>query len=124
MVWNVFGDFSLPDRFHEATKELLGPPLNPSAGNNGVPFAVDAEARLAALERTGAFDNIEHQTGTWPLFLNPDQTVALYATYSNITIRPDRQEVLSELRRIAREDFQGTVTRNVVTSLYVAQRRP
>jgi SAM-dependent methyltransferase len=123
MVSNLFGDSSLPDPFHEATKDLLGLPLGPSASDGEVPFALDAEARLAALERTNAFHNIEHRTGTWPLFLNPDQTVALYATYSNVIIRPDRQEVLSELHRIARDDFRGLVTRNMVTSLYVAQRR-
>jgi SAM-dependent methyltransferase len=123
MLWNLFGDSSLPDPFHEATKDLLGPPLGHSAGRGEVPFALDAEARLAALERTNAFHNIEHRTGTWPLFLDPDQTVALYATYSNVIIRPDRQEVLSELHRIARDDFGGLVTRNMVTSLYVAQRR-
>lgn len=124
MLWNEFGDPRLTDPFHEATKNLLGPPLNPSAGNSHVSFAFDAEARLAALRRTDAFDNVEHRTGTWSLSLNPDQTVALYATYSNVIIRPDYQEVLNELHRIARVDFQGVVIRNMVTSLYVAQRRP
>ena len=124
MLWNLFGDSRFPDPFHESTKDLLGPPLSPSAGKGEVPFALDAEARLAALERTNAFDNIEHRTGTWPLFLTPDQTVALYATYSNVIVRPDREEVLNELHRIASDDFQGLVTRNMVTSLYVAQRRP
>jgi hypothetical protein len=37
--------------------------------------------------------------------------------------RPDREAVLAELRRIARDQFQGRVTRNMVTSLYVARRR-
>ena len=89
-----------------------------------MPFALDAEARFAALERTAAFDNVEHRTNAWSLVLDPDQTVALYATYSNINIHPDREDVLAELRRIARDEFQGCVTRNMVTSLYVAQRRP
>ena len=123
MLWNVFGDCRRPDPFHEATKSLLNKPLSPSAGNGEMPFALDAEARLAALERTDAFDNLEHRTSAWSLVLDPDQTVALYATYSNINIRPDREEVLSELRRIARDEFQGRVTRNMVTSLYVARRR-
>jgi hypothetical protein len=78
---------------------------------------------LAALERTHMFDNVEHRTSAWSLVLDPDQTVALYATYSNINIRPDRETVLAELRRIAREEFQGRVTRDMVTSLYVARRR-
>ena len=124
MLWNVFGDSGRPDPFHEATKSLLNKPLSPSAGNGEVPFALDTDARLGALERTDAFDSIEHRTSTWSLVLDSDQTVALYATYSNINIRPDREDVLSELHRIARDEFKGSVTRNMTTSLYVARRRP
>lgn len=51
--WNVFGDHSRPDPFHLATKEMLGEPSSPSAGERGVPFGLDAEARLAALKRDG-----------------------------------------------------------------------
>jgi SAM-dependent methyltransferase len=123
MVWNVFGDSHRRDPFHEATKNLLRGPLSPSEGNGDIPFALDAGARLAALERTHAFDNVEHRTSAWSLVLDPDQTAALYATYSNINVRPDRGAVLTELRRIARDEFQGRVTRNMVTSLYVARRR-
>jgi hypothetical protein len=50
MVWNVFGDDSRPDPFHEATKALLNGPSSPSAGARNKPFALDAEARMAALE--------------------------------------------------------------------------
>ena len=124
MLWNVFGDSGRPDPFHEATKSILNKPLSPSAGNGNVPFALDTDARLAALERTDAFDSLEHRTSTWSLVLDADQTVALYATYSNINIRPDREDVLTELHRIARDDFQGCVTRNMTTSLYIARRRP
>jgi SAM-dependent methyltransferase len=101
MVWNVFGDDSRPDPFHEATQVLLAGPESPSAGAGGVPFALDAPARLAALDRAGAFEAGEHQTSRWSLVLDPDQTVALYATYSNIAARADRAEVLAELRRIS-----------------------
>ncbi len=123
MVWNVFGDSHRPDPFHEATKSLLNGYSSPSAGNGELPFALDAEARVAALERTQAFDNVEHRTTAWSLALDPDQTVALYATYSDINIRPDREAVLTELHRLARDDFHGRVTRNMVTSLYIARRR-
>lgn len=121
MVWNVFGDSRRPDPFHEATNALLSGPL--SLSNGDTPFALDVEARLAALERTHAFDPGEHRTSAWSLVLNPDQIVALYGTYSNINIRPDREAVLEELRRVARDEFQGRVTRNMVTSLYIARRR-
>jgi hypothetical protein len=123
MVWNVFGDSRRPDPFHEATQSLLAGPSSPSEGNGDRPFALDAEARLAALERTHAFDQVEHRTSTWSLALDPDRTAALYATYSNVNIRADREAVLTELRRIAREEFDGCVTRNMVSSLYIARRR-
>lgn len=124
MFWNTFGDPHRPDPFHEATKALLNGPSGPSAGGGDMPFALDSKARLAALEHTKAFDTIDHRNSAWSLVLDPDQTVALYATYSNVNIRPDREAVLTELGRIARDEFQGRVTRNVTTSLYVARRRP
>jgi hypothetical protein len=123
MVWNVFGDNSRADPFHEATKALLDGPSSPSAGSRDIPFALDADARMAALERTGAFDAIEFQANAWQLVLDPDQTVALYATFSNINIRPEREAILVELGRIARDEFHGSVTRNMTTSLYTARRR-
>jgi hypothetical protein len=46
------------------------------------------------------FDLVEHRTSAWPLVLYTDQTIALYATYSNVNIRPDRQAVLAELCRV------------------------
>jgi SAM-dependent methyltransferase len=123
MVWNVFGDNSRPDPFHEATKAFLPKPLSPSAGSRDIPFALDTEARVAALERAGAFDAIEYQASAWSLVLDPDQTVALYATFSNISICPDRGALLAELGRIARDEFHGRVTRNMTTILYTARRR-
>jgi hypothetical protein len=108
--------------FHLATKEMLGEPFSPSAGERGIPFGLDAEARLAALKRSGAFDIADARISTWSLVLDPNQTVALYATYSNINIRSDRETVLAELGRIARDKFGGRVVRNMTTSLYIARR--
>ena len=121
MVWNVFGDSS---PFHDATKSLLDGPSSPSAGNGEIPFALDSEARLGALAQSGAFEDVEHRASHWSIVLDADQTVALYATYSNVNIRPDRERVLAQLHRIALDEFDGRVTRNMVTSLYVARRRP
>ncbi len=123
MVWNVFGDNIRPDPFHEATKALVPAPLSPSAGSRDIPFALDAEARVAALERTGVFDAIEHRASAWSLVLDADETVALYATFSNIAIRADREAILAELDRIARDAFHGRVIRNMTTILYTARRR-
>jgi SAM-dependent methyltransferase len=121
-VWNEFGDDSRPDPFHEATQELLGAPTGPSAGERGVPFALDFEARLAALKHSGAFDLVENQANRWSLALDAQQTVALYGTYSNVNARSDRAAVLAELGRIAREDFENRVVRNMTTSLFMGRR--
>jgi SAM-dependent methyltransferase len=122
MVWNDFGDPDRADPFHEATKLLLNGPSSPNMGNNDIPFSQDKGARLSALKHTRAFESIDHRTSAWSLVLDPDQVVNPYATYSNINIRPDREAVLAELHRIARDKFQGRVTRNMLTSLYIARR--
>lgn len=123
VVWNVFGDPGRPDPFHEATKLLLAGPMGPSLDGRNIPFALDKEARLAALEQTQAFEDPEYRSSEWSLILDPEQIVNLYATYSNINIRADREFVLAELGRIAREEFHGCVTRNMTTCLYIARRR-
>ena len=122
MVWNDFGDPDRADLFHEATNVLLNGPSNPSMGDREIPFGQDKDARLKALEVTNAFDSIEHRSSAWSQVLDADQVVKLYATYSNINIRPDREAILAELGRIARDKFQGIVTRNMITSLYIARR--
>ncbi len=118
--WNVFGD-DRPDPFHEATKTLLGTLRSPSAGTRGIPFALDTAARIEAMRRSGAFDQIEHRSGAWSVELDPEQIAGLYATFSDLNARADRQAVLAELERIAREEFHGRVTRNMTTILYLAR---
>jgi SAM-dependent methyltransferase len=121
-VWNEFGDDRRADPFHDATQELLAAPASPSAGERGIPFALDIEARLAALKRSGEFDLVENHACRWSLILDAEQTVALYATYSNVNSRFDRKAVLAELGRIAREAFENRVVRNMTTSLYIGRR--
>jgi SAM-dependent methyltransferase len=123
-IWTVFGDASRPDPFHDATHALLAGYDSPSAGERGIPFGLDVDARTEALNRTGAFDRVEHRIVPWQLVLTADETVALYATYSNLTAREDREAVLKELGRIAREGFGGRVERNMTTSVFLGRRKP
>jgi hypothetical protein len=123
MFWNVFGDDNRPDPFHDATTVLLKGTSSPSVGDRKLPFALDAHSRIGALERTGAFEAVEHRISAWSLVLDAEQTIALYRTYSNINIRPDRETVFSEIGRVARDQFHGRGIRNMVTSLYIARRR-
>jgi hypothetical protein len=82
---------------------------------------LDSTARVEALRRTDAFDLIEYSSSAWSLHLDPEQTVALYATYWDIIGRPNREAVFTELGRIARDKFHGHVTRNMTTTLYMAR---
>lgn len=122
MIWNDFGDPDRADPFHEATNLLLNGPSSPAKGDRDIPFSQDRDARLRALKETNAFDCIGHRSSAWSLVLDPDQVVRLYATYSNINYRPDREAILVELGRIARDKFHSLVTRNMTTSLYMARR--
>ncbi len=122
-LWNVFGDDAYPDPFHDATRGVLAGPASPSAGKGGTPFALEAAARIAAIDATGAFERVLYQTSHWPLSLTADQIVALYATYSNVVAMPDCSQALTELHRVAENEFGGRVTRNITTILYLARRR-
>jgi SAM-dependent methyltransferase len=121
-VWHVFGDPGRYDAFHDATAAILRGPRTPSEGEAGLPFALDDAARIGALQRAGAFAAIAHRRESWTLTLTADQVPRIYSTFSQIAARPDRAAVLAELERIAIEQFDGRVTRNMTTSLYVARR--
>ncbi|HZZ88837.1 MAG TPA: class I SAM-dependent methyltransferase [Caulobacteraceae bacterium] len=124
-VWNLFGDDSRPDPFHDATTLLFeGAPASPGSNASGGPeYGLDAERRIGALRRAGAFEAIEHQVSQWSLELTADETVALYATYSNVNARADRADLLAALHKVAREPpFSDRVVRNMTTSLFIARR--
>jgi hypothetical protein len=126
MVWNVFGDESRPDPFHDATDALLNDgPKSPSQTAKGTSNALSANDWMSAFGRSGAFEDIAARAEPWELVIDPDQVVALYSTYSNITAYPpdERRQVLAELRRIASDEFGGRVIRNMITILYTARRK-
>lgn len=122
-VWNVFGDSTRPDPFHEATRELLQDVAPLPKSERGLEFALDADARISAIEKTGRFDEVTSDVRPWTLTLTAEETVALYATFSTTSLRADREAVLAELGRIARDEFGGRVVRNMTTSLYIGRRK-
>jgi SAM-dependent methyltransferase len=127
MVWNVFGDESRADPFHDATDALLNDgPKSPSQSAKGTSNALSANDWMSAFGRSGAFEAISADARPWELVIDPDQVVALYSTYSNIAAYPpdERRQVLAELHRIAADEFGGRVVRNMITILYTARRRP
>jgi SAM-dependent methyltransferase len=126
MWWNVFGDPSQRDAFHEATNSLLAHlDRSPSASSGGrPPFALDVDTRIAKLRSVGAFDNITSDIIRWTAVLNTVQVQGLYATFPSISRLPttQQQRLLEELGRIADDAFGGRVERHMVTPLYTAQR--
>jgi SAM-dependent methyltransferase len=125
MWWNVFGDSMRDDAFHDATVHLLEggtTPTHPPSFKH--PFALDEEARRADLAASGAFADIAVRMERWTLVLDPAQTRALYATYSQFAPLDDaeRNRILDALAEIAATQFDGRVERNMVTALYAARR--
>jgi SAM-dependent methyltransferase len=123
--WNVFGDPSLPDPFHDATEPLLRElAASPSAGTGGGPYALELAARSQELSDHG-FQDVEHETIRWTLDLDATQTRQLYATYSSIARLPNAQKaaILGEIERIADVEFGGRIERHMVTPIYTARRR-
>jgi SAM-dependent methyltransferase len=127
MWWNVFGDPSRRDDFHDATNSLLGNlETSPSGNAQGrPPSALDVDDRIADLQIIGAFHHIAHEAIRWTLTLNTTELTALYATFSPISSLPPAEQghVLEGLAKIAERQFGGTVERPMVTSVYIAQRK-
>ncbi len=118
--WNVYGDPTRADPFHEATTHLFGPKVVRQSE-----FALDTVARLADLAAAG-FVTDPPQLLRWTLQLDAEGVRRLYATYSNVTILPAeaRARLLDGLVEVARTQFADRVERNMVTIVYTARPGP
>jgi SAM-dependent methyltransferase len=124
--WNVFGDSERPDPFQKAIEPMLhelAPVLSFDAFAS-TPYALDAPARTAEIDATGAFGPVEHHVISWEGHHDAVGIRRLFATYSPWLALPEdqRNATLEALERIAREDFDDLVTRPYLTSLFLAQR--
>jgi SAM-dependent methyltransferase len=123
--WNVFGDNSRPDPFHDATTHLFaGQQLNYMAGaNDRPPYALDIEARLSELTEAG-FVSDPPELIRWTLRLDAPGVRSLYASYSNVAaLSPAEQtKLLDALADIASRQFANRVERNMTTAIYTARR--
>jgi SAM-dependent methyltransferase len=127
MWWNVFGDPSQLDAFHEATQDILsGVGRSPAAGpSGGLPHALEVDTRLAELTEVGEFEDISNEMIRWTLSLDTEGVRGLFATFSEITRLPDeqRRQVLDDLARVADERFGGRIEKPMVTAIYTARRK-
>ena len=120
LIWNVFQDLDRADPFHDATAQLLAPlAVSPSGAPDGIPFALDRDARRADALRAG-FEHVTYSESRWSFLLDTEQTGKLYEGFSHIQ-RLDaaaRTLLIEKLKRIADEEFGGRVERNVTSCLY------
>lgn len=125
LLWNVFGDSSRADPFHEDTVDLLGSlDASPSHAPDNVPFALDRQAREREFLQDGSFELALYAESRWKLKLNPEQVRMLYEGFSNIARLTEarRSQILAELAHIAETKFAGLVTRNMTSLLYLFRR--
>jgi SAM-dependent methyltransferase len=127
MWWTLFGEPGLKDEFMRAVDPYFeGLSQSPTSGEpGGPPFALDVEARGAALAAAG-FADVAHETVRWSARWDAKGIRALYGTFSPIARldEPRRTEILDGVAEIAERDFGGVVERTLVTSLYTARRAP
>lgn len=125
--WNVHDDPRQPDALHDALQPLLGglPHSRPGGAVDLDAFALDEPARVADLERTGAFTDIAVTRLRWSLALDPARARALFATFSPLLARPpdERERLLDGIADVVAQRFDGRLERAVVTPLYIARRR-
>jgi SAM-dependent methyltransferase len=125
MWWTLFGEGSRKDEFMRAIDHLfVDLERSPSAGREGgPPFALDVDARLAALDSAG-FVDAQHDVVRWTTSWDTPRVRALYSTFSPIQrLEQERREaILDEIARVAERDFEGRVTRTLLTSLYTTRR--
>jgi SAM-dependent methyltransferase len=124
MWWTLFGDDERRDAFITAIDPLFADlARGPGSAREGRPsFALDSEARLAALSAAG-FERLEHQLIPWSRSWDTDGIRTLYSTFSPIRRLDERRReaVLDEVARIAEHEFGGRVEKPLRTSLYTAR---
>jgi SAM-dependent methyltransferase len=126
MWWTLFGEGRRKDAFMSAIDPLLeNLPSSPSSGWSSTrpAFALDVEARSAALARVG-FVDVRHELARWHAEWDSAGIRGLYSTFSPIRKLDEiaRERLLDEIQTIAERDFGGRVGRTLTTSLYTARK--
>lgn len=91
---------------------------------NRGPASDAAPAWIAAVSGSNAFGPVEEFTVRWEGQHDPSQLRALFSTFSPWLAMPDdrRREVLDDVERVAREDFNGRVVRPYRTVMHITHR--
>jgi SAM-dependent methyltransferase len=125
MWWNVYHNSAAPDAFGRATEHLFsGIEQDPNATSGVGAFALDVAARAGELRNAG-FKDVEHRVFEQEVSFTPERLSALYGTFSRVRMAPEktRARLMSEVERVVRETFGGTVTRVVTCSAFAGRRQ-
>ncbi|MCQ8239993.1 class I SAM-dependent methyltransferase [Rhizosaccharibacter radicis] len=123
MWWTVFTDPDLADPFTEACAPIFcALPSSRTLRTGRAPFALDEPARLADLRAAG-FGACTAQRFRWRTAMDADATVALTATFSQVSqaMSAAREAALSAIGALVRDRFGGRLERHFVSVLYLAR---
>lgn len=123
MWWSVFHDPANPDAFDRATAHLFaGLEEEPEKTASRPAFALDVKSRMGEM-RSAGFADVQHRLFSTSVSFSAEKLAMLYGTFSRVRMAPEdtRERLLREVRRIAADDFAGSVERNVVTSAYIGR---
>jgi SAM-dependent methyltransferase len=126
--WNVYGDDGRPDPFEDALRPILlaKAPQLVAEGGAALSYALDADARVDEITKTGAFGPVEQHIIHWEGHHKPRELRQMFATFSPWLALPDhlRNDLLDDVAALARDRFSGFVARPYQTVTYLAQRIP
>lgn len=123
MWWSVYHDLAKPDAFGVATEHLFKGLEQDSSGiGSRAAFALDFASRLGEL-RSAGFTQVERRLFSQTVEFSPRRIAALYATFSRVRMAPEdkRVHLMSEVERIAEQDFNGSVKRDIAVSAFVGR---
>jgi SAM-dependent methyltransferase len=126
--WNIFGDASRPDPFHDALQPVLAAkaPHLIADGEQALAYTTDSETRTAEITRGGLFGPVERDVIRWTGKHTPIELRRMFGTFSIwLALEPPlRKELLDDIEAIARDQFGGLVERPYQTIMFMAQRNP
>ena len=122
LFWTIFGDPDRPDPFDEAVCGLLGD--EPGAQVRQGRFWLDEPLRRMDLAERAGLADVESESMHWTFRMDPTAVRSFYASLMRVRVLPEteRQRVLSQIEKVASDQFHGVVERPFVTVLYTGQR--
>ena len=94
-------------------------------GEASLSYALDLTTRTREIESAGLYTPVEHHVIRWEGRHNPAQIRALFSTFSPWLALPEarRIDLLQEIEYLARDAFEGRVTRPYQTVMYLSERK-